>query len=247
MRWSGQVNVTHFLAFVVVFLVLLYLSTYYVMADDHDGVDELNVSIHQLEIADNNSVSQVATTSSPNASLNTAMHKCKSPDLNTASASQIDNFVSQQLHNIPLINPFKGLTNISSGHKPTATTVLRDITEFIPRTPEEGKRKRVASSVSSIEQIDGPPNPAERDFDKRVSFSLQANNNTGGAAAIQPPVPIPDEPVPPALSVTVAEGDPARSYQVIAEAEKMWKLALDELRFAARAHSRLQRVITSLT
>ena len=139
-------------------------------------------------------------------------------------------------------NPFKGLaqriTNTSSSKFKTkrdtsVSTNTQDTTDL--------KRKRSdRSSNSSIAQ-DTPINPAMRD-NKHVSFILQENNNNI-AEGTQTGA---DIPVPEKLNIEVGEKDPAREYKVISEAEKMWRLALDEYRTAARDHSRLTRVAQAI-
>ena len=191
------------------------------MEEIHIAEDNVSVSNAQVEFISNNSptVSNIATLD---------------PSLTTSS--QLDNYLTAQVELITVNNPFDALPQ--RDHKPRRTIRAAanksDSAQSLALTPRETESelelKRKRDSDNSIDKLTVPPNPATRL--KHVSFQFQANNNG----------PENDDDVPDQLKVVVGQDDPARTYEVITEASKTWKLAMEELRHTARQHSRIQHV-----
>ena len=235
------------------------------MADDPPT--PLSTSIAKLKLTDNQSVSTLKATKnlSPTSSaFNNAMIQTPNKTGNTdpfisqdwtMNTQQIDDLQHTQDPSNPFkclsdrVTPVKKITRTQSASTSRISTI--DLDSYL-----DYKRKRAEGSLSSnnssAEQIK-PENPGNRNKlssnnsiveptkpenpgnqNKRVSFvfSFQNNNNDDAETIIVPDI----------LNTKIEDEDPARDYKVIPEASAVWMLALDELRTAARHHSRMARI-----
>ena len=225
--------------------------------EDDNGDSNLNQSMDNLQLINNQSVSTHDDNQDnhhlpPPSAINYAM--IQSPSFSQTTASQLDNYLTDQIEKLDSNSPFQGLPKRENNARPTArifsiNNVAPTNTQVQPITIDS-KRKRSESS-SSIDKIAPPANPAPRN--KLVTFDLHLQGNNNGNSSdgttnngtinnTDAPNQATDQDIPAQLNVEVGEADPARNYKVIPEAEKMWKLAMEELRLAARSHSRLTHV-----
>ena len=220
------------------------------MAEDNPPTPGISHGLAKLHLhAEAKNVSNTPgnnNSSPPPSAINNAM--IQTPSKNGQHASQFDRELEEEINNLPSSqtspnNPFKGLINRVSPAKKVGEKNLEkstiDLHTSLVISNSENKRKRdelsPESSNSSISVQIAPNNPATRN-DKHVSFQLQENNNANETT--EPEIPL-------KLNTSVDDFDPARDYIVIPEAERNWQLSLEELRSAARDHSRLQRLLAS--